>query len=147
MLLIFETKLVFSFSFNLFHIDGFTISYRLDRNQNSGSIMLCITEDIPSKSSTEMKLDNEIGNIFFGNQFNLKKWLISGFCNPKLSHMKNHFQATEEELEYYSSKYEDFIVLGDFNVAKLNPHMSELCSVYNLINLIMEPTCYKNVNT
>ena len=94
-----------------------------------------------------MKLDNKIENIFFRNKLKLKKWLISRSGNLKLSHMKNHLQAMEEELEYYSSKYEDFIVLGDFNVAKLNSHMSELCGVYNLTNLIMEPTCYKYLNT
>ena len=47
-----------------FHIDGFTTPYRLDRNQNDGGFMLYIREDIPSNSLTEIKLDNEIKNIF-----------------------------------------------------------------------------------
>ena len=38
--------------------------YRLDRNQNCGGIRLYIREDIPSKSLTEIKLDNEIEDIF-----------------------------------------------------------------------------------
>ena len=63
-LLISETKLNSSFPLNQFHIDGFTTPYRLDRNQIGGGIMLYIKEDIPSKSVTEIKLDNEIGNIF-----------------------------------------------------------------------------------
>ena len=63
-LLICETKLDSSFPLNQFHIDGFTTPYRLDRNQNGGGVMLYIREDIPSKSLTEIKLDNEIENIF-----------------------------------------------------------------------------------
>ena len=36
--------------------------------------------------------------------------------------------------------------MGDFNAEMSNPHMSELCTLYNLLNLIKEPTCYKNVD-
>ena len=57
-------KLDSSFLLNKFHIDGFKTPYRLDRNQNGGGVMLYIREDIPSKSLTEIKLDNEIENIF-----------------------------------------------------------------------------------
>ena len=45
-----------------------------------------------------------------------KKWQISGSYNPKLNHIKNHLQGIGKGLEYYSSKYENFIVFGDFNV-------------------------------
>ena len=69
-LLISETKLDSSFPLNQFHIDSFTTPYRLDRNQNGEGIMLYIREDIPSKSLTETKLDNEIENIFI--EINLK---------------------------------------------------------------------------
>ena len=51
------------FSIKLFN-KTFTTPYRLDRYQTGGGIMLYITEDIPSKSLTEIKLDNEIENIF-----------------------------------------------------------------------------------
>ena len=68
--------------------------------------MLYIREDIPSKSLTEIKLDNEIENIFNENIFieiNLrsKKWLVSGSYNPKLSHIKNHLQEIGEGLDCY----------------------------------------------
>ena len=63
-----------------------------------------------------------------------------------MSHIKNHLQEIGKGLEYYSSKYENFIVLGDFNEEMPNPHMSEFCALYNVTNLIKEPTCYKNVD-
>ena len=131
---------------NQFHIEGFTTPYRLDRNQNGGGVMLYIREDIPSKSLTEIKLDNEIENIFIEINLRSKKWLVSGFYSPKLSHIKNHLQEIGKGLDYYLSKYENFIVLGDFNAEMSNPHMSEFCALYNFTNLIKEPTCYKNVD-
>ena len=86
--------------------------------------MLYIREDIPLKSLTEIKLDNEIENIFIEINLRSKKWLLSGSCNPKLSHIKNHLQEIGKGLDYYSSKYENVIVLGDFNAEMSNPYMS-----------------------
>ena len=63
-LLISKTKLDSSFPLNQFYINGFTTPCGLDRDQNVGGIMLYIREDIPSTSLTEIKLDNEIENIF-----------------------------------------------------------------------------------
>ena len=146
MLLISETKLDSFFPSNQFQIDGFTTPYRLDRNQNGGDIMLYIREDIPLKFLTEIKLDNKIENIFIEINLRSKKWLLSGSCNPKLSHIKNHLQEIGKGLDYYSSKYENVIMLGDFNAEMSNPYMSWLCALYNFTNLIKEPNCYKNVD-
>ena len=63
-----------------------------------------------------------------------------------MSNIKNHLQEIGKGLDYYSSKYENFIVLGDFNAEMSNPNMSEFCALYNFTNLIKEPTCYKNVD-
>ena len=82
--------------------------------------MLYIRQDIPSKSLTEIKSDNEIENIFIEINLRSKKWLISGSYNPKLSHIKNPLQEIGKGL-YYSSKYENFIVLDDFNAEMSNP--------------------------
>ena len=46
--------------------------------------------------------------------------------------------------DHDSSKYENFIVLGDFNAEMTNTYMEEFCSVYNFKNLIKDPTCLKN---
>ena len=69
-----------------------------------------------------MKLDKEIENIFI--EINLrfkKKWLISGSCNSKLSHIKNYLQEIGKGLEYYSPKYENFIVMGDLKCENIKP--------------------------
>ena len=43
-----ETKLE-SFPTNQFMINSFSAPFRLNRNDKSGSIILCIREDIPSR--------------------------------------------------------------------------------------------------
>ena len=42
-----------------------------------------------------------------------------------MSHIKNYSQETGKGLEYYSSKYENFIVFGGFNAQMSNPLMSK----------------------
>ena len=44
-----ETKVNHSFSVGQFLSDGFGTPFRLDRNRNSGGIMLFIRNDIPAK--------------------------------------------------------------------------------------------------
>ena len=63
--------------------------------------MLYIREDIPSKSLTEIKLDNEIENIFIEINLRSKKWLISGSYNPKMSNIKNHLLKIYWKIIYW----------------------------------------------
>ena len=51
-----------------------------------------------------------------------KKWLISGSYNPHLNNIKDHLVEIKKGLEFYSSKYENSIILGDFNAKVENIH-------------------------
>ena len=73
-----------------------------------------------------------------------KKWLLCCSCNPNKNAIKSHLEILHEGLALYSSKYEDFIVLGDFNVGMGNGDMTVFCDIYDLKCLNKEPKCYKN---
>ena len=47
---------------------------------------------------------------------------------------------------FYSSKYDNFVVLGDLNTEVSNSFMEQFCASYNLKSLIKEPTCFKSVD-
>ena len=47
-----------------------------------------------------------------------------------MSHIENHLQEIGKGLDYYSLKYKNFIVLGDFNAEMSNPHISEFCEFF-----------------
>ena len=42
------------------------------------------------------------------------------------------------------ANFENFLLLGDFNSEIEESHTKEFCNIYNLNNLITEPTCFKN---
>ena len=48
-------------------------------------------------------------------------------------------------LDQFLPVYDNLIVMGDFNAESTIMEVANLCTMYNLNNLVKEPTCYKNV--
>ena len=46
----------------------------------------------------------------------------------------------------FIKKYENFIIIGDFNSEIREDAMKNFCCLYNLKSLIHKPTCFKNPN-
>ena len=70
-----EIKLDDSFPESQFKVPGYSSPFRLDRDQNSGGIMVFVREDITAKFlSFEGKL---IEARFIELNFRKKKWLLS----------------------------------------------------------------------
>ena len=59
-LVITETKLDNTFPVLLFHIDEFSIPYRLDRNRNGGGVNAYFKEDIPCKRLSKHNFKEDI---------------------------------------------------------------------------------------
>ena len=58
--------------------------------------------------------------------------------------IKNHLATLCNFSDLHSSKYKKMLILGDFNVGIDESHMKSFFKTYNLLNLIKQPTCYKN---
>ena len=145
-LLISETKLDNPFPLNQFILEGFTPPHRIDRTAHGGGLMLLVREDIPSKLLPHINPSCNIEDIFVEINLRSKKWLISGSYNPNVSHIQKHTVNLSKNLDFYSSQYENFIVIGDFNPEMTNNYLEEFCASYNPKNLIKEPTCFKNID-
>ena len=65
--------------------------------------------------------------------------------HPNAGFIQNHTVNLSKNLHFYSSKYENFIVIGDFNAEITNSYLEEFCRSYNLKNLMKQPTCFKNL--
>ena len=113
-----ETKLDNSFPEGQFLVEGYSKPYRIDHNCQGGGIMLYVRADIPSKLLPTELLS--IGKFHVEMNLQKKKWMLCCFCNPNRNAIKNHFEILYKGLALYSFKYENFIVLGDFNVGMDN---------------------------
>ena len=140
-LLISETKIDSSFPSAQFHLEGYATPYRLDRNANGGGILLYIREDIPSKL---LNTDLSIEGFFVEIRLRKKKWLLCSSYNPKKNLIANHLKCIGRNLDSQLGQYENFILMGDFNVEPNDANMKDFCQIYGCKNIVKDKTCFKN---
>ena len=95
-------------------------------------------------------------------EVNLKKrkWLLIGTYNPHKSMIKSNLDSISMQFDELHKKYENILIIGDFNSEFSEEAMNEFCclynlktlihsrhalkTLYNLKTLIHKPTCFKN---
>ena len=138
LLLISETKIDSSFPTAQFHIDGYTI-HRRDRDENGGGLLLYVREDVPSAL---LKSDSEIEAFYVELTIRKKKWLLCCSYNPNKTFITKHLAEIGRNQDLFSSKFDNFILLRDFNSELCEQPMRDFCHVYNCQNLIKDKTCF-----
>ena len=58
----------------------------------------------------------------------------------------SHLRALSEKLDIYSSRYNNFIILGNFNIEMKEQQIEAFCDNYGLKSLIRQPTWYKSLS-
>ena len=138
-----ETKVDDSFPDGQLVLDDFGRPFRLDRNRNGGGIMLFIRNDIPAKVvSTD---DRPTESFYVELNFRKKKWLLNSSYGPKHSSKESHLDSLSKSIDSLSSKFDNFLLLGDFNSCMEDFPMKTFGENYKLRNLTKEPTCFKNL--
>ena len=125
-LMISETKLNSSFPNGQFQIHGYSEPYRLDRNGNGSGILVFIREDIPTKLiDSQMKIEG----FFIELNLRRKKWLLCCSYNPKYSQISHHLKEIGKNLDVLTSKYDNIILMGDFNAEPADTVVSDFCEI------------------
>ena len=143
-LLVSEAKLDDSFPTAQFLLDGFSKPCRLDRCSNGGGLLLYIKGDISSRLLTDLRLSDNVECLSTKINIRNKKWLLCCSYNPQRNNISNHISHLSKGLDNYISHCDNILFLGDFNSQPLENCVNDFCNVYNLSNLVKEPTCYKN---
>ena len=68
-------------------------------------------------------------------------WVILSLSYKKISHL-----VTNSCLDLFSPIYENFVLLGDFNMTTANPNKKNFVGSFDLHGLTGSPTCYKSIN-
>ena len=145
--LISETKVDENFPISQFSIEDYTKPIRLDRNCYGGGLIFYARDDIPCKETKSYRLPKCIEGIFVAVTLRKTKWLILGGYNPhknNISYFLNHISKEIDKL--LVTFYEHILILGDFDSPVSEMEMKTFCELYDLQNVIKEPTCHKNVN-
>ena len=147
-LLISETKLDDSFPDPQFIIDGFSPPFRVNKDTRSGGLLLYVrdhilTKEININSNFSLSADSMQG-ICLEINFRNRKWFLFGGYNSQKKNIGNYLDYVEKILDSHMSKYDNFLIMGDFNSETNESAMMDFCSIFNLHNLVKEPTCFKN---
>ena len=136
-----EAKIDSSFPEVQFEIDGFTTPYRVDRDCYGGGILLYIRQDIPSKLLINLKISENLEEVFVKLNFCRKKWLVCCSFNPQIS---NITMSLEGILIYIPPDTETICYWAISILRLLKNAIIKFCKVYRLKNLVKGATCYKN---
>ena len=139
-----DTKLDKSIPAGQLLINGYGSPTRLDRDIHGGGLMFFVRENIHCKL---LSLENKPMKGFYV-EINLRKtkWLLCCSDNSSRSNIDFHLEHLYRNLALHSSRYENFMIIGDFNVEANNSAMSVFSDTYNLKSLIKKSACSKNPN-
>ena len=95
-----------------------------------------VREDIPAKILS----DNfpSVESFFVEIILHKKKWLLNCSHNPNKNNIKNHLEIISKALDAFSTKCENIILLGNFNVCVDGETMRNFCNFYSLNSLIKQ---------
>ena len=146
-----ERKIDDSFPKNQFLMEGYSTPFRLDRNAHGGGITIYIRDDIPSKE-LKSQLPADIEGIFIKINIRKIKWVLmgggggGGGYNSQKENISYFLSHVSKGLDKYLGNYDNIRLLGDFNSTMPERPMKNFCELYDLQNLIKDPTCYKNAS-
>ena len=135
-----KTKLDETFPSSQFHVDGFSLPYRLDENPNGGCVMIFVKK---SKLLTKHNIPSNIEGLFVELKFRKSKWLLFGTYHPPAENGQYFFNCRGKALDTYSN-YDNVLLAGDFNAEDDEACLSNFFYQDDLYNFVKAGTCYKN---
>ena len=140
-----ESKLDDTFPAEQFAIEGYNLPFRHDNTASSGGVLIYVRNDIPCREFINHPNENNIEGIFLEINLRKTKWLLFGGYNHNKMNIENYLCKLGPILDTHMCKFDNFLLLGDFNSEMKEIRLAEFCNIYNLQNLIKEPTCFKNI--
>ena len=124
--------------------ERFTTPYTFDQNGLDGRILVYIREDIPSELIST-NFSNRDG-FFLALNLKTKKWVLYCSYNPHNNFIETNMDSIGKVIDSLSARYENFILIGDFNVEESDTITKDFCDIYSFIDLIKDSTYFKCID-
>ena len=143
-----ETKLDDQFVDAMFNVDNYNL-YRLDRNRNGGGVMCYVLSSLPHRIRTDVKKINPVIEwLLIEVKANNEKLFFAIMYKPPSVSNSLLSEEIQNICDNVFNECSTMFLLGDLNVNILNPNhcLCDTFELFDLKNIVSEPTCYKNVN-
>ena len=107
--------------------------------------MFYVNKDLPCKNLTT-KIDNLAKTIFLEINIQSSKWLFVGCYKPPSQNEEFFISNLSKTINAFSTKYDNILLMDDFNLTIENKYLEELLSLFNIKSLISSPTCFQSIN-
>ncbi|KAK3091810.1 hypothetical protein FSP39_022788 [Pinctada imbricata] len=119
--------------------------WRADRNASGGGILAYLRSDLAGDRRKDLEFQS-IESIGVEVTVNKDKLFILGSYRPPSMKDEVFLQDSTSTLDKISSKYDNFIIMGDLNYdlndeSKCQP-LQDLCDIFDLSNIIKGETCF-----
>ena len=139
-----ETKIDDSFPEAQFVLDGYRKPFRLDISASTGGLLTYVNSKIPSRQLFSFSLPSDIQCIAIELNLRKQKWLVLSIYRNPSQNLKYFLDNLTALLDYYSAKYENLVILGDFNAIASCAEIASFMAEFSFYSLISTPTCFKS---
>ena len=127
-------------------IEGFMKPFRYDRSRYGGGLLVYVRERAPIKELRSYKPPNDIECSLIELTVKKQKWILISIYRPPSQPEQYFFCEIGKALDHFCTKYDNIILIGDFNCEAEEDVISGFMDNYNLQNLVRCPTCFKSGN-
>ena len=140
-----ECKLDLSFPDTQFQIDNYNM-IRKDRNKTRGGLFFYVNQDLSCKIVNTYNFSTNIEILTIELVLTKRKWLILGLYKTPSLRSEIFISEVTKALTFYSEKYDNILLMGDFNITPENHHIKDFTDSNEFENLIKKPTCFKSTS-
>ena len=138
-----ETKIDASFPSAQFVLEGYHSPYRLDISSRSGGILVSVKSSIPSRRLSCENLRDSLQGVPFEINLRKENWLVISIYCPPSQNSEYFLNNLTVMIDFSADTYDNYLIMGDFNIEQSEPSVKAFLSSNNLYNLIKSNTCFK----
>ena len=138
-----ETKIDASFPSAQLVFEGYHWPYRLDISCQGGGILVYVKSLIPSRCLSCENLCNSIQDVHLEINLRKEKWLVISIYRPPLQNLEYFLNKLTKMIDFFADTYENYLIMGDFNIEQSDPSLKTFLNSSKLYNLITSNTCFK----
>ena len=136
-----ECKLDLSFPDIQFQIANYNM-FRKDRNKNGGGLLFYVNQDLNCKTVNTYNFLTDIEILPLELALTKRKWFILGLYKTPSLRSEIFISEVTKALTFSSEKYNNILLMGDFNMIPENHHPIDFTDSNYFENLIKEPNLF-----
>ena len=128
-----ESKLDDSYPKSQFLIDEFAESFRLNRDENGGGILIYVRDFFPCKKLKKHIFLHDIEGMFVELNFRKSKWLLFATYHPPAQNVEYYLRNVGSASDKYIKTYDKCLLVGDFNAEVTEIKMENFLESWSLL--------------